>query len=63
MYDDINETDDARRFISFHLNFMLLMINCGRHEEAERSLAHILDAIDQLPADLHITVNQEILNA
>jgi len=63
MLDDINETEDARRFIRFHLNFMLLMIRCDRTKEAQRSLAHILDAIDQLPADLHITVNQEINNA
>ena len=63
MYDDINETAGARRFISFHLNFMLLMIRCNRTEEAERSLAHVLDAIDQLPEDLNITINQEIYNA
>jgi hypothetical protein len=63
MYDDINETEDARRFISFHLNFMLLMMNCGRHEEAERSLAHLLHAIDELPEDLQITIDQEINNA
>jgi hypothetical protein len=63
MYDDINETTNARSFMSFHLNFMLLMIRCNRTEEAERSLAHVLDAIDQLPEDLNITINQEINNA
>ena len=63
MYDDINETAGARRFISFHLNFMLLMLRCDRTEEAQRSLAHVLDAIDQLPEDLTITINQEINNA
>jgi hypothetical protein len=63
MYDDINETTNARSFMSFHLNFMLLMIRCDRTEEAQRSLAHVLDAIDQLPEDLNITINQEINNA
>jgi hypothetical protein len=29
---DINETTNARSFMSFHLNFMLLMINCDRTE-------------------------------
>jgi hypothetical protein len=27
--------------MSFHLNFMLLMINCDRTEEATRSLAQL----------------------
>ena len=63
MYDDINETAGARRFISFHLNFMLMMLNCDRTEEAQRSLAHLLHAIDELPEDLNITIDQEINNA
>jgi hypothetical protein len=63
MYDDLNETTNARSFMSFHLNFMLMMLNCDRHEEATRSLAHLLESIDQLPADLNIPVNQEINNA
>jgi hypothetical protein len=60
---DINETTGARSYMSFNLNMMLLMINCGRTEEAQRSLAKLLDALDQIPEDLHITVNQEIDNA
>ena len=60
---DINETTNARSFMSFHLNFMLLMINCDRTEEATRSLAHLIHAIDQLPDDLNITIDQEINNA
>jgi hypothetical protein len=63
MYDDINETTNARSFMSFHLNFMLLMIRCDRTDEANRSLAKLLDAIDQIPEDLNITINQEIDNA
>ena len=60
---DINETANARSFMSFHLNFMLMMLSCDRTEEAQRSLAHLLESIDQLPADLNIPVNQEINNA
>jgi hypothetical protein len=60
---DINETTNARSFMSFHLNFMLMMLNCDRTEEAQRSLAHLLESIDQLPEDLNITINQEINNA
>lgn len=63
MYDDINETANARSFMSFHLKFMMLMLNCGRNEEATRSLAHLLHAIDELPEDLNITIDQEINNA
>jgi hypothetical protein len=32
-------------------------------EEATRSLAHLLHAIDELPEDLEITIDQEINNA
>jgi hypothetical protein len=39
------------------------MINCDRTEEATRSLAHLLHAIDELPEDLEITIDQEINNA
>ena len=60
---DINETTSARSYMSFNLNMMLLMLNCGRTDEANRSLAKLLDAIDQLPEDLNITINQEIDNA
>jgi hypothetical protein len=60
---DINETTGARSYMSFNLNMMLLMLNCGRTDEANRSLAKLLDAIDQIPEDLNITINQEIDNA
>jgi hypothetical protein len=42
---------------------MLLMINCDRTEEATRSLAHVLHAIDQLPEDLNITVMEDVTDA
>lgn len=60
---DMNETAKARKYMSFHLNFMLLMFNCGRDEDATRSLAHLLHAIDQLPEDLNITVMEDVTNA
>jgi DNA recombination-dependent growth factor C len=60
---DINETTGARSYMSFNLNMMLLMINCGRTDEANRALAKLLDALDQIPEDLNITINQEIDNA
>ena len=60
---DMNETAKAHKYMSFHLNFMLLMINCGRTEEAQRSLAHLTHAIDQLPEDLNITVMEDVTNA
>ena len=57
MLDDINETASARSYLSFHLNFM--MLNCGRHEEANRCIKNLGSAIDQLPEDLHIKVKKE----
>ena len=59
----MKDTTKAKSYISFHLNFMLLMINCGRTEEAQRSLAHLTHAIDQLPEDLNITVMEDVTNA
>ena len=59
MLDDINETASARSYLSFHLNFMMLMLNCGRHEDAERSLRLLANGIQELPEDLHINVNKE----
>jgi hypothetical protein len=55
---DMNETAKARSYLSFHLNFMMLMLNCGRHEEAERSLRLLINGIQALPEDLHISVNE-----
>jgi len=59
MYDDMNETGNARSYLSFHLNFMMLMLNCGRHEDAERSLRLLINGIQELPEDLHININEE----
>ena len=59
MYDDINEIKNARSFMSFHLNFMLLMLNCGRTEEAQRSVEMVVKAIAALPDDLSITEPKE----
>ena len=60
---NMNETTSARSYMSFNLNMMLLMLNCGRTDEANRALAKLLDALDQIPEDLNITVNKEIDNA
>jgi len=59
MYDDMNETASARKYLSFHLNFMMLMLNCGRHEEAERSLRLLANGIQELPEELHIVVSDD----
>lgn len=59
---DMNETAKARSYLSFHLKFMMLMLNCGRHEEANRCIKNLVAAIDQLPEDLHINVNKETDN-
>ena len=63
MLDDINETTSARSYMSFNLNFAIMMLNCGRHEEANRCIQKLADAIEQLPEDLHINVNKETDNA
>ena len=59
MYDDMNETASARSYLSFHLNFMMLMLNCGRDEDAERSLRLLINGIQELPEDLSIRINEE----
>jgi hypothetical protein len=59
MYDDMNETASARKYLSFHLNFMMLMLNCGRHEDAERSLRLLINGIQELPEELHIVVSDD----
>ena len=59
MLDDMNETASARSYLSFHLNFMMMMLNCGRHEEAERSLRLLANGIQELPEDLSIRINEE----
>lgn len=55
----MDDTVKAKSFISFHLNFMLLMINCGRTEEAQRSVEMVVKAIAALPDDLFITEPKE----
>ena len=59
----MTDTAKARSYLSFHLNFMMLMLNCGREEEAERSLRLLANGIQELPEDLHININEEIDNA
>jgi len=59
MYDDMNETASARKYLSFHLNFMMLMLNCGRHDDAERSLRLLINGIQELPEELHIVVSDD----
>ena len=59
---DMNETAKARKYLSFHLNFMMLMLNCGRDEEAQRSLRLLANGIQELPEDLLININEEIDN-
>ena len=54
---DMNETAKARSYLSFHVNFMMMMLNCGRHEEAERSLRRLINGIQELPEDLHINID------
>jgi len=56
MYDELNETVSAKSYISFNLNLMLLMLNCGRNEEAQLDLARLTAAIDALDPELHINV-------
>jgi hypothetical protein len=59
----MDDTVKAKSFISFHLNFMLLMINCGRTEEAQRSVEMLVAAIAELPDDLFITEPKESTDA
>jgi hypothetical protein len=57
--ETMDDTVKAKSFISFHLNFMLLMINCGRTEEAQRSVEMVVKAIAELPDDLFINEPKE----
>lgn len=59
----MDDTTKAKSFISFHLNFMLLMINCGRTEEAQRSVEMLVAAIAALPDELFITEPKESTDA
>ena len=55
----MNDTVEAKSFLSFHINFMLLMLSCGRTEEAQRSVEMVIKAIAALPDDLFITEPKE----
>lgn len=56
----MKDTTKAKSYISFHLNFMLLMLSCGRDEDAQRALAKLTHGIDELPDDLEITPLEEL---
>lgn len=55
----MDDSVKAKSFMSFHLNFLLLMQNCGRYEEAQQSLDKLVASIEALPEDLFITVPKE----
>jgi uncharacterized protein YbgA (DUF1722 family) len=57
--DTMDDTVKAKSFIRFHLNFMMLMLNCGRTEEAQRSIGMLVAGIDALPDDLFINEPKE----
>ena len=56
------ENVKARSFISFNLNFALLMLAAGRQEEQQRALAKAIAGIDALPDDLFIDIDLEELD-
>lgn len=49
---------NARSHLSFQLNFMLLMFQAGRDEAADEHLRKLAHAIQSLPEDLFISINQ-----
>lgn len=59
----MNDTTKAKSYLSFNLNMMLLMINCGRTEEAQRALAKLTHGIDELPDDIEIAPMEELHDA
>ena len=56
-----DNTTSARSYLSFQLNFMMLMLNAGRIEEAQTTLRRLSAGIMELPADLHIEVTDEMI--
>ena len=56
------ENVKAQSFISFNLNFALLMLTSGREEEAQMALAKAIAGIEALPDDLFIDINLEELD-
>jgi hypothetical protein len=55
----MDDTVKAKSFMSFNLNLLLLMQNCGRYEDAQRALDKLVDSIDALPDDLFINEPKE----
>jgi hypothetical protein len=55
----MDDTVKAKSFMSFNLNFLLLMQNCGRYEDAQRALDKLVASIDALPDDLFINEPKE----
>jgi hypothetical protein len=48
----------AKSYISFNLNFALLMLSAGRDEEASIALAKAVAGIEALPDDLFVDVEE-----
>ena len=55
-----DNTASAQSFLSFQLNFMMLMLHAGRIEEAQESARKLAYGIAQLPEDLHIDVDVDV---
>ena len=60
---DTSNKMTAKQFMSFNLNFAIMMLNCNRDEDANRCLQKLAAAIEQLPEDVSININEEIINA
>jgi hypothetical protein len=52
------ENVKAKSYISFNLNFALLMLSAGRDEEASKVLAKAVAGIEALPDDLFVDVEE-----
>jgi|TARA_R110000787_G_scaffold130821_2_gene242762 hypothetical protein len=46
--DDIRPARTVKESITFQLNFMVMMWNCGRAEEANKALASAMDLLNKL---------------
>jgi hypothetical protein len=53
-----DNTVKAKTTLSFQLNFMLLMLNAGRNEEAVEACNKLDAVIQALPDDLFVEVDQ-----
>jgi len=56
------ENVKAQSFISFNLNFALLMLASGRDEEYRKALTKVIAGVEALPEDLFIDINTEGLD-